>query len=296
MPISNPVIPAQPNEGRYGIERLYTSPRLTRAVYEEMYGEQAPAYDPKRQIKRWFFTDVIEGSSDPANELCEIQIWDSTKKVIRKMTMTKDEAATPNLPGAIVWPKYVNPVATLAVIVGPDGERLQLSGETLVDLTLAKPVVTEINTQCGTTFTLTAAGDPWPWKIVWGLEPRRRMNISNGSTEFDAAAVLRNRFGKGVGSPGQWTISSDGGPVFVADVPVDGEQDVRPEVPMPCRALLANERFEEVTFAGMGGVVVRTDLTQDEPAPGTGQLTAAQDTILKQIGADTAAIRKSMGV
>jgi len=296
MPISNPVIPEQPNEGRYGIEKLFTSARLTRAVYQEMYGEQAPAYDPKRQIKRWFFTDVLEGSTDAANELCEIQVWDSTKKAIRRMTMTKQEAATPNLPGVIVWPKYVNPVATLAVIVGPDGERLQISGETLVELGLAKSVVSEINTQCGTAFALVAGGDPWPWKIVWGMEPRRRMNITSGSQEFDAAAVLRNRFAKGVGSPGQWKLGSDGGPVFVPDVPADGEQDVRPEAPMPCRPLLENERFETVTFGGMGGVVVRTDLTQNEPAPGTGQLTAAQDTILRQIGADTAAIRKTMGV
>ncbi len=296
MPISNPVIPAQPDEARYGVEKLFTSPRLTRAVYQEMHGEQAPAYDPKRQIKRWFFTDVLEGSTDPANELCEIQVWDSTKKVIRKMAMTKREAATPNLPGVLVWPKYVNTVATLAVVVGPDGDRLQISGETLVDLTLARSVVSEINAQCGTAFALAAAGDPWPWKIVWGMEPRRRMNISNGNAEFDAAAVLSNRFAKGVGSPGRWSLGSDGGPGFVPDVPIDGEQDVRPEVQMPCRSLLPNERFETVTFGGRGGLVVRTDLTQHEPAPGTGQLTTAQDTILKQIAADTTAIRTSMGV
>jgi hypothetical protein len=295
MPISNPVIPAQPNEARYGVERLFTSPRLTRAVYQEIYGEQAPAYDPKRQIKRWFFTDVIEGSTDPANELCEIQVWDSAKQAIRKMAMTKKEAASVNLPGAIVWPKYVNPVATLAVVVGPDGDRLQISGETLVDLTLAKSVVNEINSQCGAAFTLAAAGDPWPWKIVWGMEPRRRMNITNGNVEFDAAALLRNRFAKGVGSPGQWSLGSDGGPVFVPDVPIDGEQDVRPEVPMPCRSLLSNERFEAVTFGGMGGIVVRTDLTLNEPAPGTGQLTAAQDALLRQIAADTTTLRKTMG-
>ncbi len=295
MPISNPIIPAQPNEARYGVEKLFTSPRLTRATYQQIYGEQAPAYDPKKQIKRWFFTDVLEGSADPANELCEIQVWDGTKKAIRKIAMTKEDAATPNLPGVIVWPKYANPTPTPAIVVGPEGDRITLNGASLVDLTLAKTVVAEINAQLGTRFTLVAAGDPWPWKIVWGVESRRRMNISNGSQDFDAAAILVDRFERGVGSPGQWSLGSDGGPVFVPGLPIDGEQDVRPEVPMPCRSLLSNEHFETVTFGGMGGLVVRTDLTQNESAPGTGQLTTAQDTTLKQIAMDTAAIRKSMG-
>ncbi len=295
MPISNAIIPAQPNEARYGVERLFTSQRLTRAIYQETYGEQAPAYDPKRQIKRWFFTDVLEGSADPANELCEIQVWDGTKKAIRKMTMTKKDAATPNLPGAIVWPKYANSTATPAIVVGPEGDRITLNGASLVDLTLARSVVAEVNAQLGTGFALVAAGNPWPWKIVWGVESRRRMNISNGTQEFDAAAILVDRFKRGVGSPGQWSLGPDGGPVFTPDAPIDGEQDVRPEIPMPCRSLLPNERFETVTFGGMGGVVVRSDLTQNETAPGTGQLTAAQDAILKQIALDTAAIRKSMG-
>ena len=292
MPINNPVIPAQPEEARYGIEKLFTCPRLTRAIYQEMFGEQAPAYDPKKQIKRWFFTNVLDGSADPANELCEIQVWDSTKQAVRKMTMTKLDAATPNLPGVIVWPKYANPVATMAVVIGPEGDRITISGETLVDLALARSVVNEINaSNFVPKFTLVAAGDPWPWKIAWGLESRRRMNISDGTRECDAAVILWNRFARGVGSPGQWSLGPDGGPVFTPDVPIDGEQDVRPEVPMPCRALLVNERLVVVTFGGLGNLVERIDLNVQSDSA-----TAKQDAQIKQIAADTQAIRKAMGV
>lgn len=294
MPINRPIIPAQPTEARYGIEKLYTCPRLTRAIYGEMFGEQAPAYNSKERIKRWQDKSVLEGLLDPANFPVKVLVYVAPDN-LRWLTMTALEAATPNLPGVTVWPKYVNPVATPTVIVGPDGDRLQISGETLVDLLLARFVVNEINATLSPTFSLVPASAPWPWNIVWGLELRRRMNFSNGKNEFDAALILKGRFANGLGSPGAWALGPDGGPRWTSETPIDGEQDLRPEIPMPCRPLLENERFETVTFGGMGGVIVRTDLTVNEPAPGTGQLTAAQDAMVRQTALDTAAIRKHLG-
>lgn len=289
MPTCNPIIPAQPSEARYGISELYTSPRLTRPIYEEKYGEQAPAYDPKRQIKRWFFTDVLAGSMNPASETCEIQVFVSPN-TIKSITMTKAEAAMPNLPGTVVYPKYTNSSVSSAIMTGPDGTPTPLGGDALVDLDMAKNVVQEINAQLQTKFTLKAPGDPWPWKITWGYETRRRMLISNGAQDFDAAAILRNRFDKGVGAPGKWSLGPDGGPVFTPDVPADGEQDVRPEIPMPCRPLLANERFATV-FPGSGAVIERTDLAETEVEVIGGGLTTEQDQMLRDIFAGVRALR-----
>jgi len=282
MPISNtPRTLPQPLTARYGVEALFTSPRLTRAIYQEMYGEQPPAYDASRRIKRWFFTDVLEGSADPENELCEITVY-VAPTTIRSITMTKLEAATPNLPGVTAYPKYINPPESPAVIIAPSGSTVSLDGGTLVDLGKAKMVLEEINAQLGTSYTLVPGGDPWPWKIVWGPEPRRLMNITDGSNTWSAALLLTMRFRAGLGAPGRWHSLGASGPVFTADVPNAGDQDVRPEIPMPCRQLLPNERFES-GFAGLI-TIMRTDLTQDEQGTGTGGLTIAQDKLLRAIG------------
>jgi len=278
MPTCNPIIPAQPKEARYGIEKLYTSLRLTRAMYKEIYGEEAPAYDPKRRIKRWFFTDRV--SDSPDTNLLSVPVWDATTRTIREMGMKESEVATPNLPGAASYRKYVNPASTSAVIVGPDaGDKLEINGATLVDPVVAKSVVDEINAALGTAYELKEVAAVWPWNIAYGAEPRRQMKMA----EWDMAAILKNRFAAGVGAPGRWQDQGALGPVFVPEVPNDGEQDLRPEIPMPCRALLPNERIE----SGFGGLIsiVRTDLTVDEPAPGTGALTAEQDKLLRGIAA-----------
>lgn len=277
MPTCNPITPAQPAKARYGIEALYTSPRLTRATYKETYGEEAPPYDPKRRIKRWFFTDLGASSATP-----EILVYDPTTRAIVPWYLTPEEYTTPNLPGLTSYAKWENPVASPAVIVGP--VELKLSGANLVYPDQAKEVAAEINAALGTKLDVTQVPDErGPWKVVYGVEPRRQMKIG----EYDAALILADRYEKGVGSPGKWSLNSTGGPQFEPDVPIDGEHDLRPEVPMPCRPLLSNEKFAEVTFGGMGGVIERTDLmpTVTSTVTVSGGLTAEQDRLLKGIAA-----------
>lgn len=277
MPTNNPVIPVQPNEQQYGVDKLYTCPRFTRALYKEKFGEEAPPYSPARQIKRWFFTDKTSAGPDP--ELCTVQVYDPTTRTIRNIGLLIDEYTSVNLPGATSYPKYTNPSTSLAVIVDPNGNtNIKLSGSSIVDPELVKSIVAEINSQLNATHNVTFVAEEKdvneynPYKIVYGLESRRQMTINNSSNgrKFDAAAVLLDRFEKGVGSPGKWALGPDGGPQFTPDVPIDGEQDLRPEVPMPCRSLLPNERFAAVTFGGMGGVVEKFDPTPVQPPMGDG--------------------------
>ncbi|MEN6642586.1 MAG: hypothetical protein ABFE08_09080 [Armatimonadia bacterium] len=282
MPTNERVNPPQPTEQRYSLDRLYVTPRLTRAIYQERYQEQAPPFDPERRIQRWFFTDVLEGSEDPANELVQFTVWDGKFK---SYTCSRLHASTPNLPGALVWPKYENPETTSACLYGPISEVengfAPLSGRLLVDPAKAKAVLDEINKDLGTKYTMSYPADPWPWKIVWGTETRRSINFVQDNETIGASPLLDDRFKNGVGSPGKWVKSDSGGPQFIADTPPTGESDLRPEVPMVVRPLLPNERIE----SGFGGLlhIVRTDLSQDEPGPGTGALTVAQDTRLKAV-------------
>lgn len=273
MPECKPIIPAQPKELRYGIDKLYTSKRLTRALYKELYGVEAPAYDPKRQIKRWFFTDKGVGT-----DTVEVTVYDPATDNICPWFMSAADYATPNLPGVTSYQKWENPVASPAVIVGPS--ELKLPGNTLVYPEDAQGIAAEINAQLGTKFEVTQVPDErGPWKVVYGLEPRRQMKIG----QHDAALILADRYEKGIGSPGKWSLNSTGGPQFEPDVPLDGEQDLRPEVPMPCRPLLPNEKFAEVTFGGLRGVIERVDLAEPKLAVVGGGLTAEQDRLLKAI-------------
>lgn len=262
MPTNNPVTPAQPNAQQYGVYELYTCPRFTRALYKEKFGEEAPPYSPTRQIKRWFFTDKTAAGPDP--ELCTVQVYDPTTRTIRNIGLLINEYTSVNLPGTVSYPKYDNPSTSLAVIVDPNGNtNVKLSGSSIANPELVKSVVSEINSQLNVTFVAEEkdVNEYSPYKIVYGLESRRQMTINNGNGgKFDAAAILRDRFEKGIGSPGKWALGPDGGPQFTPDVPIDGEQDLRPEVPMPCRSLLPNERFATVTFGGIGGVIEKVDL------------------------------------
>jgi hypothetical protein len=53
-PVSQPVIPPQPNQLYYGVSALALFQTFTRDTYLSAFGIQAPPYDPTRVIKTWF--------------------------------------------------------------------------------------------------------------------------------------------------------------------------------------------------------------------------------------------------
>lgn len=295
MAINKPVVPAQPKDARYGVEKLYLTPVLTREKYFELFGEEAPYYDPARKPKRWFFSDVVEGSEDPANELIQFLVWDPNKRAIVPLIMTKLEASLPNIPGVVKFQEYKNSETTSAKLFGPTGEGgdgySPLNGRYLVDPIVAGTVLKEINKDLGTKFVAELNPDPWPWKTVYGSETRRNLNFVSGDEVRSAALVLEHRFRNGLGHPGKWVREKDGELTFELLVVPSGSGDPRPEVNIPVRPLLPNERIESTPF---GSTIVRTDLTTNEPAPGTGSLTAAQDALLKTLASDVKYIKAKL--
>jgi hypothetical protein len=277
--------PPQPNEARYGIERLFPCPRLTRAIHLQTFGEEAPSYDPTRRIKRWVLP-VPSDCKTPDRSMRLVDVWDPTLKEISQIAMTVAEAAQPNLPGAVSYPKYMPTETTAARMVGSNGAQ-GINGTALADPAAAAAIAGEINRDLGIQVSVQKVSDPWPWVIVWGSETRRNLTLVTASGQsWDAATLLGQRFAAGIGAPGRW-VQGGAGVTFVPDTPQTGEMDLRPEIPMACRPLLPNERLEVSPF---GVAVVRTDLTQDQPAPGTGSLTAAQDAILNKVGKDVTEI------
>ena len=273
--------PKQPDEARYGLERLFPCARLTRATYLQAYGEEAPPYDPTRRIKRWVLP-VQADCKTPERSMRLVDVWDPSLKEVSQIAMSVAEAARPNLPGVASFPKYTPAETTTARMVGAGGSQ-EINGLALADPAAATAIAGEIGRDLGIQVSVQKVPDPWPWVIVWGGETRRNLTlVTSTGQSWDAETLLRQRFAAGVGAPGRW-VQGQSGVTFVPDTPQTGEMDLRPEIPMACRPLLPNERLD---FSPFGVAVVRTDLTQDQLAPGTGGLTAAQDAILNKVGRD----------
>jgi len=245
----------QPNQKKYGIEEIYLCQRLTRAIYLKKFGEEAPAYDSSRRIKRWLIPPTPGKAPDLSKRT--VKVWDDTKKAIVPLEMTEIEAASVNLPGTLSYPKYVNPEASVAVMNGGSLSQ-NVNGAMLVLPTYANAIVSEIKNDLGIELSVVKVPDPWPFAIVWGTETRRHLNlVTESGVSWDASQLVRSRFSNGIGAPGKWVKAGDG-ITFVADIPPNGEMDLRPEVPMAVRDLLPNEKLE-IQFMGIP-VIVRTDI------------------------------------
>src|SRR5437660_1565179 len=106
MPVSRPTIPAQPNLLAYGVAELALFTSHARDSYRAAFGVQAPAWDPSRVRKTWF--DSTVDASDASN-VAVYKIFAPDANGIwgfRQMVMPAWEAATVNLPGAVMYPAY----------------------------------------------------------------------------------------------------------------------------------------------------------------------------------------------
>lgn len=253
---SRPEPAAPPEQERYGVAELQLFPRLTRASYLERFGEQAPAWNRSRRIQRWFDTSVLdEAGGDPRDRIVSYEVFDPATGRFEQMQMTAAEACVPNLPGTVSYAKYqVAPTrAVLKNVV--DGSESPLNAAYLCELEEARQVAKELGAR---EWDVRQSEFGGPWRFVWNGETRRLWTVDWKGQRLQASMLLAQRHGHGVGAPGHWDLTG-AEPVWIPEVPGDtGERDPRPEVPIPMRRLLPNERLEQ----GLGGVwvVVREDL------------------------------------
>jgi hypothetical protein len=294
-----PTIQPQPEAAQYPIDKIYLFPRLTRATYRELFGEEAPPYDPAKIIKRWGdSTKLVDADGaplpDPAMEITAYSVWDEKRGAIVKRTMTNADAAAVNLPGTMVYPKWNNPSETVAKVVDADSAT-QINGSVLISKEDAQYLMTEITKDTGMTGVMVESDiqEGGNYKVVWGSETRRQYGLKVGGLDIMSLAALgTERWAAGFGCKGKWQLNGAGYPKFVADVVTDGMQDPRPEFPFPVRALLPNEKL----VMGWGNIprIERTDMGAEAPGGVTnnvgGGLTAAQASQLTQISQTTKTI------
>lgn len=268
-PASLPVIPPQPDLLAYGIQELGLFSTYSRDSYLAEFGVQALAWDPTRVQKTWFDTSV--DTSDPGNVAVYkvVAVDQNGVWALRQMVLPAQEAATVNLPGAIVYPPYVIP-PTQTTTAGSLIDAMYLSLE--AD---AQALMTTLG---GSGLVVETGNAVFP--IVYPAdEPRRMWDFTVNAVVCNAGALLALENANGVGAPGSWQSTANG-PVWVPAPPSPtGVNDTRPARPMPVRDLLPNEELQ----AGLMGVsVVRTDLQQQQNAQ-AGQFTPDDRATLQQI-------------
>ena len=268
-PISQPIAPPQPNQEYYSIQALAIFKTFSRDSYFAAFGVQAPPYDPSRLIKAWF--DSAADVSAPNNvAVYKIVAPDQSGNWgIRQMVMPASEAATVNLPGAIIYPSYVvaptqatrggSPINPQYLSLEADARALiaQLGGDSILD-----------------------EGNSPVFPVIYPPnEPRRMWDIMLQGQPINVGALLAAQYANGVGAPGHWQTSG-GGAQWISDPPAPtGLNDTRPPRPVPVRDLLPNEKLQ----TGLMGVgVVRTDL-QQQANEATGQFTPDDRATLQQI-------------
>lgn len=268
-PVSQPVVPAQPDTLAYSIEDLALFVSYTRASYLAAFGVQAPAWDATRLTKTWFDTTV--NTSNPANVATyNIVAQDSSGTWgIEQMVIAASEAATVHLTGAVTYPAYViapTQATSGGAVINPLYLSLQADAEALM------------NELGGAGLYDEGASGALP--IVYpSTEARRVWDFTINGNVMNAGALIASMNANGVGYPGAWQ-KQNGAPVWVPDAAAPtGEDDTQAPRAMPVRNLLANE---ELQTGLMGVVVVRTDLQQQQDEA-EGQFTPDDRATLQQI-------------
>jgi len=270
VPHSIPTVLPQPDTIQYPLTELSLFPRLTRAAYFQLYGEQAPAWDKTRRIQRWF--DSSAGTLPPKEPYYVYHYVRGANglPVLSHTVITNAEAAVPNLPGVFRWPKHVTaPSGAWQPVLDENGiatgEKRYLLPDALSHHGDALALRTELQ-------RVEGIGEiPEPYESVLGgpfavrfddTERRRFWNFIIRGESMSVGLLLRARYVHGVGAPGRWDLISDHYLRWIPDVPTDaGEQDLRPEIPIPQRALYLNERFI-IGTPFSGPMVERTDTTE----------------------------------
>ncbi len=265
-PISQPIVPPQPDQVYYGVQELALFKTYTRDSYLAAFGVHAPAYDPSRVLKSWF--DSTVDTSDSGNvAVYRVIAQDSSGNWgVRQLVMPAAEAATVNLPGAVFYPPYVvSPTKATRGGSGINAEYLSLESD-------AKQILAEIG---GTGLLDEGASAVFP--VVYPAdEPRRVWDVIFKGQPLNVGLLLAAKYANGVGAPGRWDTSGSDA-VWVSDPPAPtGVTDTRPPRPVPVRDLLPNEKIQ-VGLMGVG--ILRTDLQQDS----SGAFTADDRATLQQI-------------
>jgi len=277
---SNQVVPAVPDRPFYDPGVLWLFKRFAdRAAFSAATGEQAPAFDPKRTVKKWFDTTPVEEGAS-LDEMVSYEVFGFSGEGVpayKTIRMTVLEASTVNLPGLRTYAPYVVAPTTAEFRnnFGPNGA---MNPTLLSTEKQALAMLAEVN---GLAIQDVSKQDPGAW--VFNGETRRPWQVQLPSGDWhEVGLLLKTKNINGVGAPGAWDFSTS--QPHWTPIKEEAGLQVTGEVPVPARRLASNEKIKPTMF---GTVIYRTDKesaynTSPVTAGGAG-LTPAQDASLRNI-------------
>jgi len=263
-PISKPESRPQPDQLQFVVRELELFEKFTRSGYRLKFGVPAPKWDPSRPIKRWFDSTVDRSQAEREFEYKVLGKVDGSPALV-SLRIKAIEAATPNLPGPYEYVSYedwLKPSRTVSVFHELSGAvvRQQLGADWVLAPEVAEQLAAAVSKDTGKQFRVQEADPPGNAVYEYGDE-RKVLNIisvseSGATTKYNAGRLWKTRCRNGIEAPGHWAIE-DNLLTWVAVVEPTGDLDPRPEVQIPLRDLLPNEKL----MVGLANAVLvrRTD-------------------------------------
>ncbi len=297
MLTSLPVEQPQPNQEFYGVDVLNLFQTYTRAQFESAGGPLIP-FDPARPEQDWWDDTYAAIAPGQSVRYSSVVSGAGGASAIGSFTQTAAQMATPNFRGLPNYPRWV-PAPTRAVYNhAAPGSTSPLDPNDLSTAEQAQALLAELG---GTSIVDIGANSvtlPNIGQVVFPVtyppdDPRRLFAVVLSSGKlFNVGQALGGKYAAGKGAPGSWVAdaSQTSGLIWRAAPVPDGSTSTAASLPVPCRALLANERLLTSLVGGLGfqtTQIQRTDLIPaGMPASGGG----GSDPVLLDIQAKITAL------
>jgi len=254
--------------------------RLNRSMYMANVGKQAPIWNKALVLKRW--ADRTLGDRQPNDAYRYIYLMsDGTNVIVKENVITVAEAISVNLPGKYSWLKWVPEVVDGYVKSPYDGSVTAINPNFVSTRLQAEEMKDELG---GVAIRETTFAR---FVLKWGLsEERRLFNVKlRGTTNKEGkwnnvGLLLKMKYRQGVGAPGKFESPATEPRWIPKKSEAPDEYDLRPEVPIPVRALLPNESAR----LGFGGIItIFKDGAGEGSAGGGGELLKKIDETTREI-------------
>jgi len=269
MLTSLPIVQPQPNQEFYAVELLNLFQTYTRAQFEAAGGPLIP-FDPTRPEQDWWDDTYAATAPTQSVSYNALVAGAGGTTAIGSFTQTAAQMATPNFKGLPNYPPWA-PAPTAAVYNhSAPATASPVDPKDLSTAAQAQAMLTELG---GTSIVDTGATSvivPNVGQIVFPVtypsgDPRRLFAVvlSNGKL-FNVGQALAEKYADGIGAPGSWVVDATqtSGLSWQAIAVPDGSASTAAALPVPCRALLANEQLvtSPVGLGFQATQIQRTDL------------------------------------
>ena len=280
----------QPNQEFYGLDVLNLFETYTRAQFEAAGGPLIP-FDPARPEQNWWDETYAALAPNQSVHYNAVVAGAGGAAAVGSFTQTAAQMATPNFKGLPRYPKWTPPSTRAVYNHAAPSATSPVDPKELSTAEQAQALLAELGGSSVVDAGANSVTLPNVGQIVFPVsypldDPRRLFAVVLSSGKlFSVGQALAQKYSAGVGAPGSWVADAtqiSGLRWQPAAVP-DGSASTASALPVPCRALLANERLMTSLVGGLGfqtTQIQRTDLIPTVAPPSGG---AASEALLLDI-------------